>query len=172
MASFLWHNKKQLCSAFVTFVLTNEAGVLRAAPSLIIVAGAQVQYDKWSSGEGILSFPMFSLMIFQAQTRTASIHSVAKVPAHKSPCHFDVLLISEEKLSLTCMRIVKRIQTSAQRLCFSMLLLPAQSVSYRNDTFKGCRAQTFLSAWLIIAESCVCGGGGHNTVENVETKNI
>lgn len=114
------------CSAFVTLVVTNEAGVLRAAASLIIVAGAQVQHDKWSSGEGILSFPM----IFQAQTRTASIHSFAKVPALKSPCHSDVLLISQEPC-LACMRIVEGIQTSAQRLRFSMLARPAQSAGLK-----------------------------------------
>lgn len=49
------------------------------------------------------------------------------------------------------------------------LYASAQSVSYSNDTFKGCWAQTFLSVWQIIAESC---GGEQNTVANVETKNI
>lgn len=84
------------------------------------------------------------LVIFPAQTPTASIHSFAKVPALKSPCHSDVFLISEEEPSLTCMGIVERIQTSAQRLSFSMLLRPTV-----------CRAQTFLDKLLQNR-----GGGG------------
>lgn len=149
--------------------MTNEAGVLRAAPSLVIVAGAQVQHDKWSSGEGIESFPMFS-------------HDIPGTDAHrinpficKGACpeisvpfrrfaHF-------RRKTISHLHFVKRIQTSAQRLGFSMLLRPAHSVSSWNDTFKGCGAQTGRNY-------CRMGWGGwwgegHNTVENaVETKNI
>lgn len=136
MASVLWPNKNELCSAFVTLVVTNEAGVLRAAPSLVIVAGAQVQHDKWSSGEGFCLFPC----------------SLSWYSRHRHPPHQSIHL-------QRCLRIVKRIQTSAQRLGVSMRLGSAQSVSFWNDTFKGCGAQTVLSVWLIIAESWGKGGG-------------
>lgn len=112
---------------------------------------------------------MFALMIFDAQTLSASIRSFVKVPASfrllSVTCPVWLLLScgfkswalrailtfcsfwKKDCLTAKC----KILHNGLVSLCFYIL---RSLFFFSNDTFKGCGAQNVLSVLLIIVESC------------------